>query len=51
MGCFTLDVSVFSPPEENTICPTKDKAAPLFGGDPAIISRHVKNIYAECEFK
>ncbi len=49
MGCFALDVNVF--PEENTICPTKDKAAPLFGGDLAVISRHVKNIYAECEFK
>ena len=46
-GDFSLDVSVS--PKEETVWLTKDQMALLFGRDRTVISKHVKNIFAEGE--
>ena len=46
---FELDVNVS--PEEDTVWLTKDQIALLFDRDRTVISRHIKNIYKECELE
>ena len=46
-GDFSLDVNVS--PEEETVWLTKDEISLLFSRDRTVISRHIKNIYAEKE--
>lgn len=46
---FELDVNVS--PEEDTVWLTKDQIALLFDRDRTVISRHINNIYKECELE
>ncbi len=46
-GDLTLDVNVS--PNEDTVWLTKDDMALLYGRDRTVISRHIRNIYAEGE--
>ena len=45
----SIELSVNVSPKEDTVCLTKEQIAILFDRDRSVISRHINNIYKECE--
>ena len=44
-----IELSVNVSPKEDTVWLTKEQIAILFDRDRSVISRHINNIYKECE--